>query len=77
VLFKTTDRGSSWTKISGDLTLAVDRDTLKMMGSVVPPDALSRHDGQSNYGSLTSIGESPVSPLVIYTGSDDGQVQIT
>jgi photosystem II stability/assembly factor-like uncharacterized protein len=77
MLFKSTDRGSSWTKISGDLTLNINRDTLKMMGSVVPPDALSRHDGQSNYGSLTSIGESPLSALVIYTGSDDGQVQIT
>jgi len=77
VLFKSTDRGSSWQKISGDLTLGVDRDTLKMMGSVVGTDALSRHDGQSNYGSLTSIGESLVDPLVIYTGSDDGQVQLT
>ena len=77
MLFKSTDRGSSWQQISGDLTLNADRDTLKMMGSVVPADALSRHDGQSNYGSLTSIGESPVNPLLIYTGSDDGQVQVT
>ncbi len=76
-LFKSTDRGSSWRKISGDLTLNVDRDTLKMMGKVVGPDALSRNDGQSNYGSLTTIGESPVDPMVIYTGSDDGQVQLT
>jgi hypothetical protein len=44
---------------------------------VVGADALSRHDGQSNYGSLTSIGESLVDPLLIYTGSDDGQVQRT
>ena len=77
VVFKSTDRGSSWTKISGDLTLGVNRDTLKMMGGVVGPDALSRHDGQSNYGSLTTIGESPVDPSVIYAGSDDGQVQVT
>jgi photosystem II stability/assembly factor-like uncharacterized protein len=76
-LFKSTDRGSSWTKISGDLTLGIDRDTLKMMGKVVGPDALSRHDGQSNYGSLTSIGESPLDAKVIWTGSDDGQVQVT
>jgi photosystem II stability/assembly factor-like uncharacterized protein len=76
-LFKSTDRGSSWHKISGDLTLDIDRDTLKMMGAVVGPDALSRHDGQSNYGSLTSIGESPVDANVIYTGSDDGQVELT
>jgi photosystem II stability/assembly factor-like uncharacterized protein len=77
VLFKSTDRGSSWTKISGDLTLNVNRDTLKMMGAVVGPDALSRHDGQSNYGSLTAVSESPLNAMVIYTGSDDGQVQVT
>ncbi|MEO7085823.1 MAG: sialidase family protein, partial [Gemmatimonadaceae bacterium] len=50
-LYKSTDRGSSWKKISGDLTLNADRDMLKMMGSVVPSDALSRHDGQTSYGS--------------------------
>ena len=77
VLFRSNDRGSSWTKISGDLTLNVDRDTLKLMGAVVGPEALSRHDGQSNYGSITSVGESPVDPMVLYTGSDDGQVQVT
>ena len=77
VLFKSVDRGSSWTKISGDLTLNVNRDTLKMMGAVVGPDALSRHDGQSNYGSLTAVSESPLNAQVIYTGSDDGQVQVT
>ncbi|MGH7667945.1 MAG: hypothetical protein ACRENQ_00500, partial [Gemmatimonadaceae bacterium] len=77
MLFKSTNRGSSWQKISGDLTLHIDRDTLKMMGSVIPPDALSRNDGQENYGSLTSIGESPIDAQVLYTGSDDGQVQVT
>jgi photosystem II stability/assembly factor-like uncharacterized protein len=77
MLFRSTNRGSSWQQISGDLTLDIDRDTLKMMGSVIPADALSRNDGQENYGSLTSIGESPIDARVIYTGSDDGQVQVT
>jgi photosystem II stability/assembly factor-like uncharacterized protein len=76
-LFKSSDRGSSWQKISGDLTLNANRDTLKMMGSVVPSDALSRHDGQTTYGSLTTIGESPIDAKVIYTGSEDGQLQVT
>ena len=76
-LYKSTDRGSSWKKISPDLTLNVDRDTLKMMGAVVGPEALSRHDGQTSYGSLTQIGESPLDAMTIYTGSDDGQVQVT
>ncbi|HYV96118.1 MAG TPA: hypothetical protein VE967_01540, partial [Gemmatimonadaceae bacterium] len=76
-LYKSTDRASSWTKISPDLTLNANRDTLKMMGAVVGPEALSRHDGQDSYGSLTMIGESPLDSMVIYTGSDDGQVQLT
>lgn len=76
-VFKSTDRGSSWQTISPDLTLNIDRDTLKMMGAVVGPSALSRHDGQSNYGSLTTIGESPLDTRVIYTGSDDGEIQLT
>lgn len=77
VLFRSRDKGSSWAKISPDLTLHVDRDTLRMMGAVVGRNALSRHDGQSNYGSLTSISPSPLDSNVIYTGSDDGQVQVT
>ena len=35
LLFKSTDKGSHWAKISPDLTLDIDRDTLKMMGAVV------------------------------------------
>ena len=38
---------------------------------------MSLNDGQSSYGNLTSIGESPVNGQVVYTGSDDGRVQIT
>lgn len=76
-LYRSRDRASSWTRISPDLTLNVDRDTLKMMGAVVGPATLSRHDGQSNYGSLTSISPSPLDSNLIYTGSDDGQVQVT
>lgn len=76
-LYRSRDKGSSWTRISDDLTLNIDRDTLRMMGATVGPGALSRHDGQSNYGSLTAIGPSPLDSNLIYTGSDDGQVQVT
>jgi photosystem II stability/assembly factor-like uncharacterized protein len=76
-LFRSDDRGSSWRKISDDLTLNIERDTLKMMGRIVESNALSRHDGQSNYGSLTSIGASPLDSTLIYTGSDDGQLFVT
>ncbi|MBZ5497000.1 MAG: hypothetical protein LAP85_11410 [Acidobacteriia bacterium] len=77
VLFRSPDRGGSWKAISPDLTLHIDRDTLEMMGSRITAQTLSRNDGQSNYGSLTTIGESPFDARVLYTGSDDGQVQMT
>ena len=77
VLFKSTDRGSSWKAISPDLTLHIDRDTLTMMGARVGADALSRNDGVTSYGTITSVSESPVDANVIYAGTDDGQVQLT
>jgi hypothetical protein len=77
VLFKSTDRGSSWNAISPDLTLHIDRDTLSMMGARVGTTALSRNDGVTSYGTITSVGESPMNASVLYVGTDDGQVQLT
>jgi photosystem II stability/assembly factor-like uncharacterized protein len=76
-LFRTNDLGRTWTAISPDLTLKVNRDTLQMMGTRVPDNALSRHDGISTFSTLTAIGESPIDAKVMYTGSDDGQIQVT
>src|SRR3569833_397969 len=76
-LMKTTDQGRTWTAISPDLTLRINRDTMQMMGGRVPPNTLSRHDGVSTFGTLTASGESPVDAKVLYTGSDDGQLQVT
>jgi len=77
VVFRSPDRGVTWKAISPDLTAHVDRDTLSMMGARVPDAALSRHDGTTSFSTLTTIGESPLDPRVLYTGSDDGQVQVT
>ncbi len=77
VLFKSTDRGSSWKAISPDLTLHIDRDTLTVMGARVGPAALSRHDGVTSYGTITSVSESPMDANVLYVGTDDGQLQLT
>jgi photosystem II stability/assembly factor-like uncharacterized protein len=77
MLFKSTDRASSWTAISPDLTLHMDRDTLMMMGARVGPAALSRHDGVTSYGTISSVGESSLDANLIYAGTDDGQIQVT
>ena len=77
VLFRSDDRGVNWRAVSPDLTGNVDREQLQMMGGNVPQHALSRHDGQSNYSALTAIAESPLDANVLYTGADDGTVQVT
>lgn len=77
VLFRSDDRGVTWKPISPDLTAYLDRDKLEMMGAVVGPHALSRHDGQSNFSALTAIAESPLDDKVLYTGADDGTIQMT
>ncbi len=77
VLFRSTDLGQSWEEISGDLTHAIDRDTLTLMGVAGAEPQMSRNDGQSNYGNLTAIAESPLDFAVLYTGSDDGRLHVT
>jgi hypothetical protein len=77
MLFKSPDRGATWTAISPDLTANVDRETLEMMGARVPEQALSRHDGVTAFSTLTTIGESPLDARLLYTGSDDGRLSVT
>ncbi len=75
-LLKSPDRGVTWQEISPDLTKAIDRSELEIMG-VRENRMLSRHDGISSYGNLTTIGESPINADLIYVGTDDGNVQVT
>ena len=77
VLFRSDDRGVNWRAISPDLTADIDREQLQMMGGLVPPRALSRHDGQTEFSALTVIAESPLDKNLLYTGADDGTIQIT
>ncbi len=77
VLFRSQDLGQTWDPISPDLTYETSRDSLSIMGVLGSEPQMSLNDGQSSYGNLTSIGESPVNSQVIYTGADDGRVQVT
>ena len=77
ILFRSPDLGQSWEEISPDLTWAIDRDTLELMGVKGYEPQMSRNDGQSTYGNLTALAESPFDPAVLYTGSDDGRVHAT
>ena len=63
VVFRSLDRGDRWQEISPDLT--------------TDDDAKQHGEGHISYCTLTTLAESPVKPGVIWTGSDDGKVQVT
>jgi len=71
-LFKTTDEGQSWEKISPDLT----RNEKSMMGSSGGP-ITKDNTSVEYYGTIFSVAESALEENVIWCGSDDGLVHIT
>ncbi len=76
-LFRTADRGHTWQVISPDLTRNQEWKKLPIMGPERGDDTLSRDDGVSDFGTITTIGESPVQAGLLYVGTDDGKVQMT
>lgn len=76
-LFKSTDRGSSWTTISDDLSRAIDRNKLPVMGKVWSIDAVSKNRSTTIYGNVVALNESPLAKGKLYVGTDDGQIHIT
>ncbi|HKI85758.1 MAG TPA: glycosyl hydrolase, partial [Thermoanaerobaculia bacterium] len=76
-VFRSDDRGDSWTPISPDLTRKIDRNKLKIMGKVWPVDAVAKNASTSYYGSIVALAESPVKEGLIYAGTDDGLLQVS
>ncbi|MEL7044901.1 MAG: hypothetical protein AAGL66_07760, partial [Pseudomonadota bacterium] len=74
-LFRTTDRGESWQIVSPDLTKNDPVRTRKESGGLTP-DAYPG-GGAEYYGTIVSIGESPLRKGLIWVGTDDGNVQLT
>ena len=73
-VFKSNDRGDSWTAISPDLTTNADRNEITFMGVRNADIRLSRNDGIVAYATIVSLAESPKQAGVYFTGSDDGVV---
>jgi len=76
-LFKSVDRGDTWTIISPDLTKQIDRTKLAIMGVPGDQPMASKNDGVANYGNITTVAESPVLPGVLWVGTDDGNLQVS
>ncbi|WP_373398960.1 hypothetical protein V8V91_04450 [Algoriphagus halophilus] len=56
-------RGENWTEISPDLS---KNDSIKALGT-----------GNIQYGTITTLEESPLDPNELWAGTDDGNVQVT
>ncbi len=76
-VWRSDDRGDSWTAISSDLTKNQERITLPIVGKQQSWDNPWDVGAMSNYNTITSISESPVKEGLIYTGTDDGIIQVT
>jgi hypothetical protein len=76
-VWRSDDRGDSWTVISGDLTQQLDRNRLEIMGTVWGVDTVAKNRSTSFYGNIVSLSESPLAEGLIYAGTDDGLVQVT
>lgn len=76
-LWRSEDRGDSWTAVSGDLTDKESRVHLPIMGGQqgweMPWDLFA----MSHYNTITSVTESPLQEGLIYIGTDDGVIQVT
>jgi photosystem II stability/assembly factor-like uncharacterized protein len=71
-LWKTTDEGQTWTRISPDLTRA-DPATLGISGGPITHDM----NGPEIFGTIFTVAPSPLDGNVIWTGSDDGVAHLT
>ncbi len=76
-VWRSDDRGSSWTPISPDLTTDTNRYELPTGGRVWSVDALYDHLAMSAYATTTGLSESPVVAGLLYAGTDDGLVQVS
>jgi photosystem II stability/assembly factor-like uncharacterized protein len=76
-VWRSDDRGDSWTPVSGDLSHGRDRLEEPMMGRVWSIDSAWDLYAMSVYGTVTSLSESPLVEGLLYAGTDDGRIHVS
>ncbi len=76
-VWRSEDRGDSWTPISDDLSRNQNRLELPIMGGLQSWDNPWDIRAMSNYNSITSLAESPLQEGLLYAGTDDGIIQLS
>ncbi|MEO5896979.1 MAG: hypothetical protein ABIS06_14895 [Vicinamibacterales bacterium] len=76
-LYRTDDRGDTWTRISPDLSRQLDAFNIPIMGKVWPRDSVALNTSSTALSNVVSLDESPLLEGLLYAGTDDGLLQIT
>ena len=76
-VYRTDDRGDSWTRISPDLSRNLDARKLEIMGKVWPEGSVALLESTTVLSNIVTIDESPLMEGLLYVGTDDGVVQVT
>jgi photosystem II stability/assembly factor-like uncharacterized protein len=76
-LYRSDDRGDTWTVISPDLSRNLNRDEIPIMGKLWPAGSIARNTSTTALSNIVSLDESPLFEGLIYVGTDDGLVQVT
>ncbi len=77
VLFKSENKGDSYTPVSVDLTRALDRDTFTVMGRKWGNDAVNKNLYTNDLSVGTALDESTLEEGLLYVGTDDGLIQVS
>lgn len=76
-VWRSDNRGNSWTPISGDLTKNGNRMHTPMMGRTWSVEAGWDLYAMTEYHTIANFAESPVDENILWVGTDDGQIQVT
>ena len=76
-VYRSEDRGDSWTRISPDLSRNLDAFNIPIMGKVWPRDSVALNTSTTPLSNVVSLDESPLLAGLLYAGTDDGLLQIT
>jgi photosystem II stability/assembly factor-like uncharacterized protein len=76
-VYRSDDRGDSWTRISPDLSRNLDAFAIPIMGRIWPRDSVALNTSTTPLSNIVALDESPLLEGLIYAGTDDGLVQIT
>jgi photosystem II stability/assembly factor-like uncharacterized protein len=76
-VYRSDDRGETWTRISPDLSRQLKWDQLPIMGKVWAADSVAYHESTTALSNVVSLDESPLLEGLLYAGTDDGLLQVT